>query len=282
MKKIIKIVLALILTVSSLEMFTAPSIADNTPQNIDYVAFGDSVAAGVRGGVGAPGSETGSDSGYTDKIAEKLDAAGILGCFDKDFCVSGMTAARLAKRSAVLNNPGSAQSRLVKNAEIVTLDIGANDLLAPLYSYLSTLRNGKKPDHAIIADILKKMVIDLYFGSTGTDVQNNIETILKDILNANKKVKIYVMGYYNPLPVLAATYKIDMNQHVEYFNAFIREAISDITAKNKGASITYVDTMEAMAKHPDKNLVPTDIHPTETGYSVIAEEFWKKIKPALR
>jgi lysophospholipase L1-like esterase len=68
---------------------------------------------------------------------------------------------------------------------------------------------------------------------------------------------------------------------MEYFNTFIKNAINQV-AKNNSPSIYYVDTMAAMAKNSDKNLVPTDIHPTEAGYRVIAKEFWSQIKLNLR
>ena len=294
MKKGMKSILTPILVATFMAMPIAPAMAAATPNHIDYVAFGDSVAAGVRGGNAAPWDpayEKGSEFGYTDNIANKLEEAGVLNSFNEDYAISGATAAGLAIASNALNYPAppayNPAYNLVKNAEIMTLDIGANDLLGDLYKYVATLDDINDATPQAVAPILNNILNGLIpssipgSGSAGLEIEANIETILQNILNANPNVKIYVMGYYNPLPVLPASYGVDSAMY--YFNQFIiKKAISDVIANNKVASINYVDSMAAMAKNSDKNLVPTDIHPTEAGYRVIAKEFWSQVKLNLR
>jgi lysophospholipase L1-like esterase len=294
MKKGMKSILTPVLVASFMAMSATPAMAATTPKTIDYVAFGDSVAAGVRGGNADPRDpayELGSAYGYTDNIANKLREAGVLGSFNEQFAISGATAAGLALASNILNYPAPPEINpvynLVKNAEIMTLDIGANDLLGPLYEYVAThsdIQYDNSTQMAEVVNILNGIMGGHYFGSTGAAVQGNIETILKNILNVNPSVKIYVMGYYNPLPALSAANNMDLqvNAAMNYFNTFIETATKKITDANEGASINYVDTMAAMAKNSDKNLVPTDIHPTEAGYRVIAKEFWSQVKLNLR
>jgi hypothetical protein len=132
-------------------------------------AFGDSCAAGVRGGVGEPGSELSSDKGYTDNLAAMLEEAGVLGSFNEDFCTSGMTAALLAENTAVLSDETTEEAQLVADAEIVTLDIGANDLLAPLYEYVASLTSIADVDAEEAQAVLEAMIEDLTTGTTGTD-----------------------------------------------------------------------------------------------------------------
>ena len=116
------------------------TFAGEAPKTLNYVAIGDSVAAGVRGGIYPPGSEPGSDKGYTDYIANKLKSAGVLGDFNKDICVAGATALELAQRvGADLSGPAGKEATAIKNADIITFDAGANDLLGPLYQYLMPL-----------------------------------------------------------------------------------------------------------------------------------------------
>lgn len=263
----------------TLAFMVVPSLAANTPGKIDYVAFGDSVSSGVRGGVGAPGSELGSDKGYTDNIAKLLQEAGVLGSFDESFCTSGMTAKLLAENTAVLCDPATDSAKLVADAEIATLDIGANDLLDPLYTYVATLTNVLEFNQDKAKEILNQMIEDLH-GTKGTEIQSGIKTILQNILTANSSVKIFVMGYYNPLPVVSSQLGIDLNEHVKYLNTLIKQSITDIISANPNASITYVDTFDAMAAS-SAALVLTDIHPTEAGYVIIADEFWTKIEPVL-
>jgi bacillolysin len=280
MRKRIKNILALVLVLSCMMMVAIPAAAFYSAR-IDYAAFGDSVAAGVRAVPGeTPGWELSSDYGYTDNIAKLIGYN--LGSFNEDFCTSGQTAAGLVTQ---INNDKGYFNSLVKNAEIVTIDIGANDLLAPLYAYFASLPEGTDlSSPAVIAGgqaVLNGMISNL--STTGRSVQMNLEKILQSMLTANKKVKIYVMGYYNPLPALKA-YGMDLTVPVAYFNTFIIRAIANVAYRNWGASITYVPTMVPMAMSDplDPNLIFPDIHPTERGYEVIATQFWTYMKYAVR
>lgn len=278
MKKAVKSVLTLVLAITVLMLPLTRGLAVRAPGEINYVAFGDSIAAGVRGGVGAPGSELRSDRGYTDDIAGLLLNAGVLGSFDKSYCVSGMTAKALARNTAGLKDTSSSGALLVKNADIVTLDIGANDLLGPFYAYAASLNSVMDFDLGKASQILNRMIDDLYNGALGTDVQKNIETILRNILTANVNAKIFVMGLYNPLPVVSALLGMDLNTPTQYFNTLVQKAIADVQAEYPMAGLSFVATFDAMSSS-EGSLVMTDIHPTEDGYMVIADEFWKQIKP---
>ena len=273
MKRALKPIFSILLIASILVLSAAPALASGTSVSLDYVAFGDSVAAGVRGGV----KERCSDCGYTDLISADLRSAGVLGSFSEDFCTSGMTAELLAANTAVLNNKSSSGYKLVKNAEIATLTVGGNDLLAPLYAYIKTQKSGQMPDMDELKELLTKVADSVYDGTTAPSVEADIETILQNILNANPSIKIYVMGYYNPLPAAAFITGVNLDTPLKDFNIFIKKAVTDISAKNTGASVCYVDTMSAMAADTTNYLVMTDIHPTEAGYKALAAEFWKQI-----
>lgn len=235
---------------------------------LNYVALGDSVAAGVRGGV----SEPGSDKGYADIIAGMLQDAGSLDSFNKEFCLSGLTAKALAERTAVFNDSVSRGYQIIRNADIITLNIGANDLLIPLYSLVNS---NSSTDTEQLKSALQRIIFDL--PTKGSEIEGYMEVVLQNILNANKSVKIYVMGYYNPFPGFSEQYGADLQTPVGVFNYYIRHALSDIVSKNPGASVNFVDTLSIMAQNSD-NLVMSDIHPTEAGHKVIAYEFWKQIK----
>lgn len=274
MKKPSRIIISIYLVVSILALSVAPALAYNATSPIDYVAFGDSVASGVRGGF----SESGSDFGYTDYLASYLSDSGVLSSFSEEFCTSGMTAKLLAKTTAVLNDKTSAEYKLVKNAELATLTIGANDLLAPLYAYIGTLNNVSSADMTKVKELLSTVSNQVYDGTTAPAIQANIETILQNIINASPLIKIYIMGYYNPLPMVSAIVGVDMSTPLLDFNVYIQKAVSNVIAKNTGVSIYYVDTMAAMAADVSSNLAITDIHPTTIGYKVIAAEYWKQIE----
>jgi lysophospholipase L1-like esterase len=260
-------------------MAAAVPAASAGPRSIDYVALGDSIAAGVIQGVEGSYPVNGSDKGYPHLLAAKLEDAGFKVEFNHDLCIAGMTAAGLAEASTLFGD-----NELFQNADLVTLDVGANDLLGDFYAFIGDHQEiiTQNPDPVLAAElavILQNTVNDLYNGQTGKDVQGNIEMILNNILDANPKAKIYVMGYYNPLPALKEVYNTDLTMPVIYFNTFIYRAICNVRLQRKGAWISYVDTVSAMSNGLEKGyLTATDIHPTVDGHEMIAKLFWQRIK----
>ena len=277
MKKTHQILISLLLISAVLSASGAPAQASIATGVINYVAFGDSVASGVEGGI----SEAGSSNGYTDDIAAYLRSSNALGGFNEDFCTAGMTAKKLAADTSILGDKASSQYALVENADIATLTVGANDLLSPLYSYVDSLKSISDVDSAKFKAVMNALINEINDSTACTAIQANIETILQNILNVNPNVKIYVMGYYNPLPLASAMAGIDLIPAVIKFNTYIQAAVTDIAAKNISSSISYVDTMTAMAEDTASNLVLQDIHPTQAGYTVIAAEFLKQLKLLL-
>lgn len=246
MKKGMKSILTLLLSTSLIAMSVTPVMAANR-KTIDYVAFGDSVAAGVRGGNAAPGDpsyESKSQYGYTNIIANDLSHSDILSNFskDKNLCRSGMTAEELAKtcNKLLIENKYTHEYNLVKNAEIVTLDIGANDLLGPLYSYVET--HGITYDYTDLMYAIGTIRYNLNNREFALALQSNIETILTDVKNVNKNVKIYMMLYYNPLPALSPTlltFDVDLDKLVKSLNDIILSAINNV---DQNQSITPIFT----------------------------------------
>ena len=175
MKNVSKILMSIFLVAIALTMPVAPAFAQASAATIDYVAFGDSDAAGVRGGIKEPGS----DFGYTDNLAGMFKSAGMLSSFNEEFCTSGMTAKRLALNTQVLNDKASSGYALVNKAEIATLTIGANDLLAPLYEYMSALKDVSSVDMAKVKEILEIVAKQVYDGTTAPQIEANIEIILQ-------------------------------------------------------------------------------------------------------
>jgi lysophospholipase L1-like esterase len=233
-------------------MLAVPAMAWTRTKQIDYVAFGDSCAAGVLADPVHPGSTLFSDFGYTDDINNMIRAIGIQGNFSEFFCTSGQTSYGLLQQIA--DNQSTFKS-LVGAAEIVTIDIGANDLLGPLYAYYEEcVANEVELTIEGATPALNEIINGL--STTSKNVQANIQQILRSILNVNKNVKIYVMGYYNPLPALEEQYNIDLSAYVVYFNSYIARAVANVVIRNFGASITYVPTLVPMKTiHPEENLL---------------------------
>ena len=223
-----------------------------------------------------------SSYGYTDVIANDLSDAKVLNSFNEDFCESGMTAKDLASATDILNTPDSHAWHLVKNAELATLTIGANDLLPAIKLDLQLIAAAYSSDPSSVPGLLQKMHSDV--STIGASVRANMETILQNILNANKNVKIYVMGYYNPFTLMLSSYSALMtplNAELNNFNSYIQTAVNNVVSANKDVSITYVDTMGSIARNTSDYLSSVDIHPTIAGYETIADDFWPYIEQDL-
>ncbi|MFC0187103.1 SGNH/GDSL hydrolase family protein [Fictibacillus aquaticus] len=134
------------------------------PKSIDYVALGDSLAAGQT-----PYKTL--DTGYTDFIVKHLRNADYKVDY-RNFGVSGYTSIHLM--GDVLMNETVRNE--IREASHVTIDIGANDLLYKL-----------KTDPANAAQAV-------------VTVSNNLQTILSEIDRLNSDVDVFVMGYYNAFP----------------------------------------------------------------------------------
>lgn len=233
-QKTASIVLAMSLVVGV--PFSASAKKAPAPVKVEYVALGDSLAAGL-----SPNGYL--DYGYVDYIADSFVAKKYkLADFD-NFSVPGYTSDRL-----LLDVTKSKKIRKeIKSATHITIDIGANDLLAKINT------DPSKASEALVA------------------VSTNLNKILKTIDGLNPKVKVYVMGYYNCFPYYPAEQQAALMPLLTGLNTQIKSA----AAENGD---TFVATDKAIAKNYKKYLPnKTNIHLSDSGYKVLAAEFWKAI-----
>jgi lysophospholipase L1-like esterase len=329
MNKTVKRILILLLTLAFATIaFTPAFAASNVPDHvnlpeqattfINYVALGDSCAAGVRAVPGElPGWEDGSKYGYTDLIATWISKHKKVMCaFNEDYSISGNTAELLAGQTSTED----AQS-ILENADIVTITIGANDFLAPLYTYFDSIRSQLPfldlEDPAVVQQILAgataaigECLALLNDDDTLLTFGNNMAAILSNVLMASPDAKIYVMGYYDPLPcleeILQASYPNAPGYYYNLLNGMMNSTLNTaiqaaIAAVDPySASVRYVPTMSVMnngywdyayangylyydSPYPysdyfyDSYYAMADIHPTELGYEAIADVFKQAI-----
>ncbi|MEQ8196821.1 MAG: GDSL-type esterase/lipase family protein [Clostridiaceae bacterium] len=245
-KKILKTVSFTLVFVFSISA-AAFAQTSSSPKGLDYVALGDSLAAGQN----PYGVENGY--GYTNIIHNKLAASGLGGSFH-NYGVSGYTSQQVLDQ---LNSGQAGMIQSIKNAEIVTLDVGANDILNVIRAYFSGT--------ASESDVME----------ASTQAINNIYFIILKIHSINPYAKVYVMGYYDAFinilkdqPAAHAQFVYLLTNPVNGFNTAI-EGVAYAT----GA--TYVDTMSVMN---NPAYLPGDIHPTVDGYNAIATAFVDAIK----
>lgn len=226
------IILTLVLLISSV------GIAYARNEKFNYVALGDSLAAGYT-----PNRTI--DKSYTDFLAEKLEGEGVLGDF-QNFGVPGYKTIDVLASIDSSNPDNKDRILAISNADIITLDVGANDLL-----YLITDSSGACSSLKTVAESIAEIILTLK--------------------NINPNAKIYIMGYYNAFPYYTEE---QQNQLIPLIQAF-NSAIENV-ANLYGA--TYVDTYATMDKHLEKYLPENNIHPDLLGYRAIAGDFWDIIK----
>lgn len=210
------------------------------PVQVQYVALGDSLAAGQ--------TPTGYiDSGYPDYLVNNFKGTKYKLVDYDNFGIPGYT-------SAHVKNDITKSYKIrkeIKQATHITIDIGANDFLSILKA---------NPDPALALGALDNF-------------STNLDTILSTIDKINPKAKVYVMGFYNPF--LHSNYSVEQQQAVLQLLTTINSEI-ETAAKDHGD--TFVSTDKLVADNHEKYLPnKEDIHLSKTGYLAVAKAFWAKI-----
>lgn len=272
--KLITIILTTVFLFSFSGVGFAKSVA-NISNKLDYVAIGDSLADGM-----APNGTIGDS--YTTLLKDKFEQKGVLQSYNDGFAVSGLATQDIVNRIA-LDMPVKLTTDAAINAainakidaalsnikmggkEIITLDIGANDLI-------NLLRNGNTP--------------------TPTDIQTvatNIVKIITYLKTYNPNAKLYVMAYYDASDEIVnymAENKpggLTPEQKSDLKTKIVLPAILGLNQAIKGATTatgtTYVDTFNSFENHLAKYLpVADNIHPDMSGYRAIYKDFYQIIK----
>ncbi|MGE7691969.1 S-layer homology domain-containing protein [Lysinibacillus sp. NPDC097214] len=226
-------------------------IAPSWIAQADYVALGDSLAHGMNE-VGIIGL------GYTDFVAQTLQQDGFITSYNKGFAYSGYTTKDVlndiqnnVEKSVVGFGYQSEKVKVrtsIKEAEIITLTVGANDLIPILKESQTTGIN--------TAMMLK----------TSQGAIKNIAAILEEIKKLNQSAQIYVMGYYNSFPYYGEDVQQKFKMLLKVMNATIQT-----TAEKAGA--VFVPTYDIVEKDVPSYLPnPENIHLSEAGYLAVANE----------
>lgn len=213
-------------------------------KQVDYVALGDSLAAGAT-----PYREL--DKGYVDFLVARYEQLQYEVKLD-NYGVPGYRTTNIVNE---LLNPTNSKYALlresIKNAELVTIDIGANDLLANL--------NNIKQNPSTAPAVLNTIAQNLYL-------------ILSEMDKINPDIKVYVMGYYNPFPYLPKQEQAALLPLLDALNQTIEKV-----ASAKGDE--FVPTAKVIKKYETEYVPnPNDIHLSIEGYQAVAKEFWKAIQ----
>jgi lysophospholipase L1-like esterase len=271
------------------------SAAENK-KTIDYVALGDSLAAGQKPTELGSGSTKVYGTSYPKFIRDELSGKGLLNSY-ANFGESGKTTKTVLE--PVTGGDRANLVAAIQEAEVITLNIGANDLLS-----------GVQMDDAGLSNLTKMDLANwLYTQDYQEDIAPNLQNIrfiyipiVADLVAQNilairameniagkPYAQIYVMGYYNAFSFLAdlgvndpadpdkiPLLQADLDGLIQVYNSSLEARLSEPDMEG----VTYVDPYGSMDKHLEKYL-PIDIHPTVQGYRAIAQVFWDAMEPVL-
>ncbi|EFR93474.1 SGNH/GDSL hydrolase family protein [Listeria innocua] len=218
---------------------------------INLVAMGDSLTEGV-------GDEN-KEGGYVGIVPEKLnDEATVSSVKTSNYGVSGNRITQLEKR--LETNKQFQQD--VKNANVITITIGGNDVMAILQSRLLNVD---------VAD----------FAKANKEFQQELTTLLKDIRSYNKDAAIFLMGIYNPY----TTYFADIKQFDEVITNWNDASAKTIKQTNNAYFVPVAKALEDRNKSnkdkPNPLLSDDYFHPNHKGYEKMSAELEKAIVKQL-
>ncbi len=215
----------------------------NNDQRMNYIALGDSLAAGQN-----PYGEI--NFGYTDYIANYLSRNNLLKFYTKGFAQSGDKTTDLLE--AIQDNKTIQVDDKIINiksslraSNLVTISIGANDFIQSFN--LANLKEDLKN-----LDLIQKV----------DEVLPKLDQTLKEIRKYAKN-EVVVIGYYNPLPRLTS----DLEEDLDKIFAYIDLQYQSICNKYK---MTYLSTYDIFKNNDDYLPNPLDIHPNTKGYEAIS------------
>lgn len=225
----------------------------NNEAELSYVALGNSLAAGIL-------NDLTQGIGYPAHIKDGIERETAYSVILDNEGVGGYTTVDVVEQLS--ENKDNVIEKLT-NADLITIDIGANDLL------------GAIDMGAILVD--PDSANDLLYEAEQKAlpvVAENFNSILEQIRELNPEASVYVMGYYNGLYFLPDFIEETITTIMGNLNKTIATASENYQAY-------YVPTLETFDGKYEDYLPNPDIHPTEEGYVAIAGAFLDQILPNL-
>ena len=239
----------------------APFFAVRAQTSPAYLALGDSLAYGV-------GATDPAAQGYVPLIAGALRQSGRYGAVGLDVVNLGAPGAQ----SADLVAAGGQLERALQviadrrasngpGVEIISLDVGGNDLLA--------LATRDSPCFAEAAgDVCRQQL-----GQMLSSLQRDLGRALRELRQAAPNAAVYVLDLYNPYSGAGDPREVIADIAVQQVNGVIAAVVADPQLNVRPARV-----YELFQGHGQQWIAADGIHPNDSGHAVIAEVFLAAIE----
>lgn len=228
------------------------AVSNPATAQFSYLAIGDSLTEGV-------GDET-EQGGFVSLVKQDLANSYAYQVKATNAGIAGQTSRQILNR---MQSDSQLQKEL-KEADLLTLTLGGNDVLAVVRKELTNLSLAS-------------------FDQPLKTYQANLEQIIAQARQDNAQLPIYIVGIYNPF-YLSFPELTEMQTIVDEWN----QATADLAASYEGVYFVPVDHLLA------KGLEATDgsnqtgqvndllfsednFHPNQTGYQLMAQAIMEKI-----
>ena len=281
-KRILSTLLALCLALS---LLPASALAAGGEQK-SYVALGDSITTGY----GLDEAQS-----FAEQIAEQEGYT-----LNDSLARDGATSTDLLE---VVRSEANADT--LKNADLITVTIGGNDLMDALYAYLAEKYNKQNSDTSITAEDVKASLAgeegaveeqktmlvfaisnisnfqsSLIANSAYDTLWDNFVEIIETIREINQNAQLIVVNQYNPYSHLTTGISgLNLSSVISAFDSAVQALNEAISSGETIADYTVADVYtkfeqaesnpcNASVSLPSINL---DFHPNATGHGLIAD-----------
>jgi lysophospholipase L1-like esterase len=252
-RRLLRLILVVVLLVGASQGTTLAA-----PTSWDYVALGDSLATGY-----------GAFKGYVPRYEAHIETDTGVAVTRTNLGRNGWTSSQLL--SALSNDPTF--RRATREAEIVTWNIGGNDLRAARNSYKKGTCGGDDNQDCLRA--------------AATKLETNWDAITAEVLElrSTRPTIVRTMDIYNPYvrtDIVSDTWPHDGMNDFQVFDRYVRQVHDHIATTSYTYGVPYAQVYLAFngttgAEDPkSKGYLTFDgVHPNNTGHRVIAGELQK-------
>lgn len=226
--------------------------------SLNYLAIGDSLTEGI-------GDES-NQGGFVPLLAQDIESHFNIQVTASNFGVAGNTSQQILDR--MKDDPNL--KKALENADLITVTVGGNDIMAVVRQNLSTLDESS-------------------FLEASKDYQNHLRDIISLAKKGNKRVKIYILGLYNPFFLNFPQIK-EMQSIIDDWNEMTKAVISDYS------NVHFVPINDRLYKGIDgkDGVVQSDgnqkkvlndalfsgdhFHPNHIGYQIMSDTVLETLK----